>query len=219
MAEQGERLQPSNGAPRRPRLARDDEDRPFRTDLEKLYRIDCCTPTPPLRTRLRLWTTHFGLHAVAVYRATRWARAVGARRPWTAPILCTAALAGELALELVHHVRIRADIGPGFYIGHAGSIVIGPTRIGRNFSVTHNVTIGVGHTDGKAGVPVLGDDVWVGTGSVLSGPIDIGDGVTVSNGTMLSRSVPARCLVGGNPGRLVLQDYDNSVLLGVHRAG
>jgi serine O-acetyltransferase len=190
----------------------------FAADLRKLYRIECGVESPPLRTRLRLWLTHFGLHCVAVYRFGCFARALAARHRWGGlPLALVAGVLGH-AMELVHHVRIYASIGPGLYIGHAGMIFIGPTTIGRNFSVTHNVTIGLGHSEAATGYPVIGDDVWVGTGAVLSGAIHVGDGATVAHGTMLSRSVPPRALAVGNPGRVVLQGYDNGPLLGRERA-
>ena len=185
----------------------------FRADLRKLYRVSCGSESTELKTRLRLWTTHFGLHCVAAYRFGRVARSLAARHRWASPLAFGAGLLGH-AMELVHHVRIYADVGPGFYIGHAGMIFIGPTTIGRNFSVTHNVTIGLGQSEGAAGYPVIGDDVWVGTGCVVSGAIHVGDGATLAHGTMLSRSLPPRALAVGNPGRPVLQGYDNASLLG-----
>ncbi len=196
-----------------------DAGRPFRADLRKFYRICFQSESPRVGQRLRLWVTHFGLHCVAVYRFERFARRLAARLGWACfPLVLLASVLGHL-LELVHHVRIYADIGPGFYIGHAGMIFIGPTVIGRNFSTTHNVTIGFGQTEAAKGFPVIGDDVWVGTGSVLSGAIGVGQGATVANGTMLSRSVPARSLSAGNPGRVVLANYDNASLLGASGAG
>ena len=182
-------------------------------DLRKLYRVSCGTETPELPARLRLWATHFGFHCVAAYRLGRLARSVAARHRWASPLALGAGLLGH-AVELVHHVRIYADVGPGFYIGHAGNIFIGPTTIGRNFSATHNVTIGLGQGEGAPGYPIIGDDVWVGTGCVISGAVRVGDGATVAHGTMLSRSVPPRALAVGNPGRVVLQGYDNASLLG-----
>jgi serine O-acetyltransferase len=196
-----------------------DPGRPFRADLRKFYRISYGTESPTLPERLRLWTTHFGLHCVAAYRLERFARRVASGSPRLGlPLAISASLLGY-AVELLHHVRIYADVGPGFFIGHAGMILIGPTVIGRNFSVTHNVTIGFGQSEAARGYPVIGDDVWVGTGSVISGAIRVGDGATVANGTMLSRSVPPRSLSAGNPGRVVLQGYDNSSLLGWRGAG
>ena len=73
---------------------------------------------------------------------------------------------------------------------------------------------GFGHSEGSEGYPVIGDEVWVGTGSVISGAIRVESGATITNGTMLSRSVPPRSLASGNPGRVVLQGYDNAALLG-----
>jgi serine O-acetyltransferase len=155
---------------------------------------------------------------VATYRAARVARKLASRHRWAALPLVNAARALEHALELVHHVRIGADVGPGFYVGHAGMIFIGPTRIGRNFSVTHNVTIGVGQTEGARGTPAIGDDVWVGTGAVLAGAFEVGDGATIANGAMVSRPVPARALVAGNPARVLMAGYDNGALLGTKAA-
>jgi len=204
---------PAPEPPPCPTTARD-ELAAFAEDLEKYYRLHFGSERPPLRRRAFLWATHFGLHCVATYRATRIARRVAARHRWASLPLVSAARALEHALELLHHVRIGADVGPGFYVGHAGMIFIGPTRIGRNFSVTHNVTIGVGQGEGARGTPSIGDDVWVGTSAVLAGAITVGDGATVANGAMVSRPVPPRALVAGNPARVLMQGYDNGALLG-----
>ena len=192
----------------------EDEAHPFRADLRKFYRLHLGTTSPRLRQRAELWATHFGLHCVAAYRLSRHARNVASRHPFLRLPLVNLARAVELGMEGLHHVRISANIGPGFYIGHAGTIFIGPTTIGRNFSITHGVTVGVGQSEGARGIPEIGDDVWIGTAAVLSGAIRIGDGVTVANGTMLSRNVPPHALVGGNPGRVVMLHYKNTALMG-----
>lgn len=186
----------------------------LRADLAKYYRIAYGTETPPLAARLRVWAENPGLQCVAIYRLGRLAKDLRASRP-VAAWLCRGLhrLVRPWATT-VHHVWIEAEVGPGLYIGHASNIFIGSTSIGRNFSVTHNVTIGVGHSPGSAGVPSIGDDVWVGTGSVLHGAIRIGDGATIASGTVLARNVPPRSLVGGNPGRVVMTDYDNGRLFG-----
>lgn len=184
----------------------------FRVDIEKFYRIEFRGKPPSLRRRVKLWLTHFGFHCVAVYRLGRFCKAARLRGSPLAWILSPCFETLAFLVRLLFQVDVfAADIGPGFYIGHVGTLYIGPTVVGANFSVTHNVTVGTG-AGGTHGLPVLGRDVWVGTGSILYGDIVIGDGVTVNGGTVLSRSVPDRCLAGGNPGRVILRNYDNAHL-------
>ena len=188
----------------------------FRADLEKYYLIELGSANPSLYSKLKLWTFHFGLHCGTVYRFCQFARRLK-KRFWLlgVPFVIVARVL-DLQARFLHHVHIcEAIIGPGFYIGHVGTIYLAPTEIGKNLSIAHNVTIGVGHISGQKGVPLsIGDNVWIGTGSVLSGPISIGNNVTIAGGCYLSRSVPDGCLVGGNPGRVILRHYDNEYLFG-----
>ena len=184
----------------------------FRVDVEKYYRIEFRGRPPSLRRRVKLWLTHFGFQCVAIYRLGRFCRAERLRGNPLAWILIPCFESLAFLAKLLFQVDVfAADIGPGFYIGHVGTLYIGPTKVGANFSVTHNVTVGIG-VGAAHGLPVLGRDVWVGTGSILYGDIAIGDGVTVNGGTVLSRSIPDRCLAGGNPGRIILRNYDNAHL-------
>ena len=188
---------------------------PFQVDLQKYYMIASGTTSLPWKRKLKLFIFHFGLHCVGVYRLGQYADRIYRRNKLLG--FLPKVIHGLLNLwaELFHHVSITAtDIGPGFYIGHVGTIYIGPARIGSNFSLGHNVTVGIGFTYGSEGVSTIGNNVYLGIGSVLSGAISIGNNVTISAGTMLSRSVPDGCLVAGNPGRITLRDYDNRKLLG-----
>lgn len=190
-----------------------DEYRRFRADLRKYYLIECGAEAPPWRRRLKLWALNLGFHCVAVYRLGRFCRAALESGFW--PILPCLLLYEALAflMRFFHHVDIfAADIGPGLYLGHVGTIYVGRCRVGANFSLTHNVTIGLGSSGTGHGLPELGDNVWIGSGSTLFGRIRIGDGVAINCGTVLSRSLPARCLAGGNPGRVILASYDNAPL-------
>jgi serine O-acetyltransferase len=192
----------------------------FRSDLGKYYRIEFGGRKPSAWKKCKLWSTHLGLHCVAVYRLSRYALALSRRSRFrAAPLLFLSDFLGFL-VKFFHHVDIfAAEIGPGFYIGHVGTVYIGKTRIGENCSVTHNVTIGTGLSGAAPGLPTLGKNVWIGSGSILYGNIHVGDGVTVNCGTVLSRSVPEGSLVGGNPGRILLRHHDNSRLFGLPDAG
>jgi serine acetyltransferase len=187
----------------------------FRADLEKYYRIEFGGRRPTFARKAKFWATHLGFHCVAIYRFTRYSRDLLQRHGiWAAPLFILSEILA-FQMKFFHHVDIfAADIGPGFYIGHLGTIYIGKTRIGENLSVTHNLTIGTGITDGSHRLPTLGNHVWIGSGSILYGGFHIGDRVTVNSGTVLSRSVPDGCLVGGSPARVILKNYDNSRLFG-----
>ncbi len=99
----------------------------------------------------------------------------------------------------------QADIGGGFYIGHIGGVHINPAAVlGRNCDVAHRVTIGASAM-GRAGIPVLGDDVYVGTGAVLMGKIKVGNGAKIAANTLVMTNVPAGATVMGVPGRIVMR--------------
>jgi serine O-acetyltransferase len=187
----------------------------FKRDIEKYYRLETGLLTPSPRQKFDLWMTNHGFHCVAAYRFGQFAKRLCARYPLPGILLIIVHRLVSFFTTTFYHVNInRANISAGLYICHVGTIYIGPSDIGENLSITHNVTIGTGHSIGKEGVPRLGDNVWIGTGSTIFGDISIGNNVTVASGTVLSRDVHDRCLVGGNPGRVMLQDYDNSTLFG-----
>ncbi len=50
---------------------------------------------------------------------------------------------------------------------------------------------------------VVGNDVWIGGGSILLPGVQVGDGATIGAGSVVNRSVPPRCVVAGNPARII----------------
>lgn len=187
----------------------------FKQDLLKFYAIDFQGRRPSFAQKLWYWLCCFSLHCVAIYRFEAWSKRLFKRIKIVGifPLIPAEILA--YYVRMIHHMDFfAAEIGPGFYIAHAGPIYIGPCIVGANFSVTHNVTLGVSNAEGMEGMPRIGANVWIGTGSVVYGNAAIGNGVTVNAGSILTRPVPDRCLVGGNPARILQQDYDNTKLFG-----
>jgi len=110
-----------------------------------------------------------------------------------------------LRLLLTHRgfeISYEAQIGPGLSLYHRGSVFIGPIKIGRNCTIAHNVTIGRTLKEGKIGRPTLGDNVWVGTGAVVVGRIDIGNDVLIAPNAFVNFDIPDHSLVIGNPGKI-----------------
>lgn len=99
----------------------------------------------------------------------------------------------------------QADIGGGLYIGHIGGVHINPGAVlGRNCDLAHRVTIGASAM-GRKGLPVLGDDVYVGTGATLVGKIKVGRGAKIAANTLVMTNVPDGATVMGVPGRIVMR--------------
>lgn len=90
--------------------------------------------------------------------------------------------------------------GPGLYIGHLGRLLVHPEAVfGRNVNIATGVTIGQANRGSRKGVPTIGDDVWIGTNSVLVGKIHIGNDVMIAPGAFVNMDVPDHSIVIGNP--------------------
>ena len=77
-------------------------------------------------------------------------------------------------------IPYNTEIGPGFYIGHFGGIVINQRcRIGRNCNISHGVTLGKVNRGLHNGYPIIGNNVMIGPGAVVLGGITIGDNAAI----------------------------------------
>jgi serine O-acetyltransferase len=95
-----------------------------------------------------------------------------------------------------------AEFGPGFVLVHGTGVVInGGVRGGSNVKLEHQVTIGAERRQN----PVLGDDVFVGAGAKIIGPVAVGSGARVGANAVVVRDVPAHATVVGIPARVVRQ--------------
>jgi serine O-acetyltransferase len=106
------------------------------------------------------------------------------------------------------HVSIgdRVAIGPGLMLSHGHVVIDGRTRIGKNCQINPWVTIGLSNSK-KLGFsvdgPTIGDDVHIGTGAKILGPITIGDHVRVGANAVVINDVPPNVTVVGIPARVV----------------
>lgn len=104
-------------------------------------------------------------------------------------------------------ISAKTQIGEGLYLGHWGTIVVNPgAKIGRNCNLAHGVTIGQTNRGDKKGVPTIGDNVWIGTNSVIVGGITIGNNVLIAPNTYVTGDVPDNSIVVGNPSRMMTSE-------------
>lgn len=115
-------------------------------------------------------------------------------------------------LWMINRVLFSCDIGIGASIGndvnffHNGlGVVIHPrAKIGNGCSIYQNVTVGGnGKPDAFNGVPEIGDNVFIGAGAVLIGPIKIGKGAVIGANSVVNFDVPANAIVVGSLGRVI----------------
>jgi serine O-acetyltransferase len=101
-------------------------------------------------------------------------------------------------------IHPAAEVGREFFIDHGAGVVIGETaKIGDRVTLYQGVTLGgTGFQRGKRH-PTLGDNVTVGSGAKLLGPIAVGDGAKVGANTVVIEDVPPGATVVGNPGHPV----------------
>lgn len=90
------------------------------------------------------------------------------------------------------------NIGVGLQVWHGEALVINHEAvIGKNVILRHCITIGNKYWGSK--VPVIGDNVEIGSHSVLIGDVTVGDNVTIGAGTIVTKSIPANSIAYGNP--------------------
>jgi serine O-acetyltransferase len=151
-----------------------------------------------------------GFWASTVYRASR------ALTEWIGPgplqkVVRAFTLVAQKVIEILTGILLprQCRIGEGLFIGHFGGIIFpAEGRMGDNCNIGQNVTIGSAGKGDAKGAPVIGNRVFIGAHSVVVGKISIGDDAMICAGSVVTRSVPARAVVMGNPAKVV--SYDGS---------
>ena len=102
-----------------------------------------------------------------------------------------------------------AKIGKGFFIDHGMGVVIGETcEIGDNVLLYQGVTLGgTGKGSGKRH-PTVGNNVMVGAGAKVLGPVVIGDNAKIGGGSVVVKDVPPYMTAVGVPARCTAQEEE-----------
>lgn len=164
----------------------------LREDLNCVFDRD-----PAARTDFEVITTYPGFHAVMMHRFTHilWNNGL----PWLARVLSNVAR-WFTGIE----IHPGATIGRRFFIDHGMGVVIGETaEIGDDCTLYHGVTLGGTSWEKGKRHPTLGNDVVIGAGAKVLGPIHIGDDVRIGSNAVVVRDVHEGSTVVGVPGRVV----------------
>lgn len=138
-----------------------------------------------------------GFHALLLYRIAHFLNNLEFK--------FIARLISQLARFLTGiEIHPGAVIGKRLFIDHGMGIVIGETTtIGNNCTIYHGVTLGGTGKDKYKRHPDLGNNVIVGCGAKVLGPIKIGDNVKIGANSVVLKEVPENSTVVGIPGKVV----------------
>jgi serine O-acetyltransferase len=169
--------------------------RRIKEDIQSVYDRD-----PAARNTFEVLTCYPGMQAIWVYRFTHklwlW------NFKWLARFI-SMATRGFTGVE----IHPAAEIGRRFFIDHATGIVIGETAvIGNDCTLYHGVTLGGTSLNEGKRHPTLANNVIIGAGAKVLGPIELGDGVKVGSNSVVVRSVEAGATITGVPGHVVRDD-------------
>ncbi len=165
----------------------------MRDYIQSVFRRD-----PAAHSTLEVLTAYPGLHALMLHRVShclwRW------HLKWVARML------SQLTRWLTGiEIHPGAKIGRRFFIDHGMGVVIGETaEIGDDCTLYHGVTLGGTTWQKEKRHPTLGNNVVVGAGAKILGPIHVGDNTRIGSNSVVVKDVPADATVVGIPGHIVL---------------
>ncbi|MBT2970837.1 MAG: serine O-acetyltransferase [gamma proteobacterium symbiont of Ctena orbiculata] len=164
----------------------------WKEDIQSVFERD-----PAARNAFEVITTYPGVHAVVFHRFGHWLWGLGLK--WLARVISNIA-------RLLTGIEIHpgAVIGRRFFIDHGMGVVIGETAvIGDDCTLYHGVTLGGTSWEKGKRHPTLENNVVVGAGAKVLGPIVIGEGVRIGSNSVVVKDVPAGSTVVGVPGKLI----------------
>ncbi|MEK8215861.1 serine O-acetyltransferase [Paenibacillus sp. FSL L8-0463] len=140
-----------------------------------------------------------GISAIFIFRLSSWC--------WNHKLKVIAAILKQINIFINKcDIACQAEIGTGIRIFHALGIVISDCKIGVNFTIYQNVTVGLNGrvNDSGQSSPIIDDNVTFYTGCVIAGPIFIGENVRVGANAVVLKDIPSFSTVIGAKSEILL---------------
>jgi len=168
----------------------------LREDISVVFKRD-----PAARSRWEILTTYPGIHAILAHRL--------AARLWRANFKWLARFTAHLARGLTGiEIHPGAIIGRRVFIDHGMGVVIGETaEIGDDCTLYHGVTLGGTSWNKGKRHPTLEENVIVGAGAKILGPITIGKGAKIGSNAIVVKDVPAGATAVAIPARILAENH------------
>jgi serine O-acetyltransferase len=164
----------------------------LRQDIEVTLERD-----PAAHNVVEIVLAYPGVHAIWFYRLTH--------ALWEAGFPVVPRVISHLARFLTGiEIHPGAKLGPGLFIDHGMGVVIGETaEVGNNVTLYQGVTLGAQTLHTGKRHPTLGDNVVVGAGAKVLGPVTVGEECVIGAGAVVLNDVPSHATVVGVPGHVV----------------
>lgn len=155
---------------------------------------------PAAKTDMEVLTLYSGVHATLAYRVAHRMHDSGFE-------YCSRFISQAAKALTGIEIHPGAEIGKELFIDHGSGVVIGETAIiGDGCTLYQGVTLGGTGKDKGKRHPTLGNNVMVGAGAKVLGPVNIGDNSKIAAGAVVLTDIPANCTAVGIPARIVKKD-------------
>lgn len=163
----------------------------IREDIRTVFKKD-----PAARSTLEVICCYPGLHAVWVHRISHWL--------WNRHFYFLARLLSHISRMLTGiEIHPGAKLGRRVFIDHGSGVVIGETaEVGDDVLIYMGVVLGGTALEKVKRHPTIENDVVIGSGASILGPITVGRGAKIGAGSVVIRPVPPGATVVGVPGRI-----------------
>ncbi len=152
---------------------------------------------PAARSKAEVVLAYPGVHALWGHRASHWLWNQGLRTPARVASHVTRFLTGV-------EIHPAARIGAGVFIDHGMGVVIGETsEIGDGCTIYHGATLGGTSLQPGKRHPTLGNNVVIGAGAKVLGPVTVGDNARVGANSVVLHDIPPGTVVVGVPGQVI----------------
>ncbi|MEE0968569.1 MAG: serine O-acetyltransferase EpsC [Clostridia bacterium] len=155
---------------------------------------------PAAKSNAEVVILYSGLHAILAYRVSH-------KLYLTEHYFSARAISQVAKFFTGIEIHPGATIGRRFFIDHGAAVVIGETaEIGDDCTIYQGVTLGGTGKDVGKRHPTLGNNVMVGAGAKVLGPMRIGDNTKVAAGAVVLGEIPDNCTAVGIPAKVVKRE-------------
>lgn len=155
---------------------------------------------PAARSALEIFLLYPGLKAIRLHRLANWfyRRNMFFMARW---------ISQRASKKTGVEIHPAVKIGKRFFIDHGTGVVIGETAIiGDDVTIYQGVTLGGTGKDTGKRHPTIGNNVMIGAGAKVLGPLEIGDNSRIAAGAVVLHDIPPNSTAVGVPARVVKKD-------------